>query len=210
VTIRNLGALCVLPKYRDQSVRLMRAALADRSLHLTDLSPSGAVVPLNERFGFARLDTTTALIPALPRLDELARTRVIIDADEIAQQLTGRELEIYRDHRQALAARHVVLERWGHQCYVIWRHDRRKQLPLFASLLYTSDPDALLALLPALSVHLLRRHGVLAILAELRLIGRQPRSSIMLKKPRPKMFRSQTLSESSIDYLYSELTCVAW
>ena len=92
----------------------------------------------------------------------------------------------------------------------MWRRDRRKHVPLFASLLYTNGPDMLHALFPALSRYLLLRYGIPAVLAELRLVGLRPRSSIMLSSPRPKMFRSHTLPESAIDYLYSELTCVAW
>jgi hypothetical protein len=32
----------------------------------------------------------------------------------------------------------------------------------------------------------------------------------MLPAPRAKMFRSRDLGPDSIDYLYSELACVAW
>jgi GNAT superfamily N-acetyltransferase len=214
VTIRNLGALCVLPAYRGQSIRLLRMAMAGRDNHLTDLSPSGAVVALNERFGFTGLDTATALVPALPgrssRRGFPGRTHVVSDPDRIAHCLDGRDLEIYRDHRDARASHHVVLERGRESCYVMWRRDRRKRLPVFASVLYTSDPAVLHSLFPALSRHLLLRHGIPAVLAELRVVGLRPRSSIMLNSPRPKMFRSRTLPESAIDYLYSELTCVAW
>jgi hypothetical protein len=214
LTIHNLGALCVLAAYRGQSVRLLRMAMAGRDNHLTDLSPSGAVVALNERLGFVRLNTATALVPALPgsssprRLS--GRTDVITDPGQIAHFLSGRDLEIYHDHQQARAAHHVVLKRGQQSCYVMWRRDRRKRLPLLASVLYTSDPAVLHSLFPALSSHLLIRHGILAVLAELRVVGLRPRLSIMLNSTRPKMFRSRTLPESAIDYLYSELTCVAW
>ena len=214
VTIRNLGALCVLTTYRNQSVRLLRAALAGRDSHLTDLSPSGAVVPLNQRLGFRQLDTATALVPALQgrtsSRGSRGRTHVITDPHRIALHLSGRDLEIYRDHEEARASHHVVLKRGKQSCYVMWRRDRRKRLPIFASVLYSNEPDVLHALFPALSRHLLLRHGVLAVLAELRVVGLRPRSSIMLNSTRPKMFRSRTLPESAIDYLYSELTCVAW
>ena len=47
-------------------------------------------------------------------------------------------------------------------------------------------------------------------MAELRVVGDRPKPSIMLKSPRPKMYRSAYLCPDQIDYLYSELTCVAW
>ena len=92
----------------------------------------------------------------------------------------------------------------------MWRRDRRKRLPLFASVLYTSHPCVLHSLFPVLARHLFLRHGISAVLAELRVVGLRPRLSIMLNSPRPKMFRSRTIPDSAIDYLYSELTCVAW
>ena len=56
----NLGAWCVLPEHRFHSLRLLRALLGQRDYSFTDLSPSGNVVPLNERLGFEILDTATA------------------------------------------------------------------------------------------------------------------------------------------------------
>jgi hypothetical protein len=217
VTIRNLGALCILPGYRNQSIRLVRAAMAGRDTHLTDLSPSGAVVALNERFGFTHLDTATMLVPAIPAIPAIfgrrgfpGRTHAITDPDRIHRCLSGRDLEIYRDHKNARASHHLVLERGQEFCYVMWRRDRRKHLPLFASLLYINAPDILHSLFPALLRFLLVRHGIPAVLAELRVVDLRPGWSIMLNSPRPKMFRSPTLPESAIDYLYSELTCVPW
>jgi hypothetical protein len=212
-TVHNLGALCLLPQYRNQAVRLIRAALGDRSANVTDLSPSGTVVPLNERFGFRRLDTSTALVAPLPlgsRPAWTGRTRIIADPEEIARRLNAPELEIFHDHRAARAAHHLIVERGTRSCYLIWRHDRRKRLPMFASLLFASDPDVLRALFPSLSAYLLVRHRVLFVLAELRIVGMQPRRSLLLRRSRPKMFRSSRHRDGPKDYLYSELTCVPW
>ena len=100
------------------------------------------------RFGFARLDTATALVPALLILPRGGRADVVVEPGAIAGRLRGQDLEIFRDHQHARVARHVVLERGSQSCYVIWRRDRRKGLSLFASLLHASDPAALTALLP--------------------------------------------------------------
>ena len=62
----NLGAWCVLPRYRVQGLRLLRAALSQDGYHFTDLSPSGNVVEINTRLGFRFLDTATRLVPNLP------------------------------------------------------------------------------------------------------------------------------------------------
>ena len=61
----NLGSWCVLPGHRGHSLRLLRAALADRDCHYTDLTPRPEVVAINERLGFQHMDTTMALVPHL-------------------------------------------------------------------------------------------------------------------------------------------------
>jgi hypothetical protein len=206
----NLAAWCVKPEYRVHSVRLLTALLAQDGYHFTDLSPSGSVVPLNTRLKFRQLDTSTALVPNLPAAAAPSRTRVSEDPDVIEARLAGPELDIYRDHAQAAAARHLVLIRGQACCYVMFRKVRRKGLPLFAAILHVSDSEVFCRSTAALSRHLLLRHGVLATLAELRIVGRRPRPSVMLPAPRPKMYRSPSLAPGQIDDLYSELACVPW
>lgn len=205
----NLGAWCVLEEHRAQGLRLLRKMLGQRGYHFTDLSPSGNVVALNTRLKFTTLDNSTALVVNNPVT--LARTgvRVITAPDEIESVLTGRDREIYREHRHALAARHAVLT-WGDRsCHVMYRRDRRKRLPLFASVLYISDPDLFRDTNRYFFRHLLVRHGIPFTLVELRVVGQRPRGSIV-RPGRPRMYRSATLRPDQIDYLYSELTCVPW
>lgn len=206
----NLGAWCVLPEYRFHSVRLLKALLAQPGYTFTDLSPSGTVVPLNERLRFRHLDTATALVPGLPWPSRPGRTEIVTDRAAIERALVGRDVEIYHDHAGAAAAQHVLLRRGGDYCYVIFRRDRRKNLPVFASVLYVSNPALFHASSRLFGRHLLLRHGVLATLAELRVVGHRPRPSIMLRAPRRKMYRSAHLAPDQIDYLYSELVCVGW
>ncbi|MGX7678047.1 hypothetical protein ACSMXN_04025 [Jatrophihabitans sp. DSM 45814] len=211
----NLGAWCVREDYRSHSVRLIRSLLAQKDYTFTDLSPSGTVVPLNERLKFEHLDTATVLIPGVPlpsRPFSSAPDRIHIRTDrrQIEAALTGTELKLYRDHAAAAAAHHLLITRGSDACYVIYRRDRRKNLPVFASILYVSNPEIFRAGVPRLSSHLLLRHGVLATLAELRVVSHRPRLSKLLSDPRRKMFKSSHLSPSQIDYLYSELVCVAW
>jgi hypothetical protein len=199
----------VLPQHRFHSVRLLKALLAQDGYEFTDLSPSGNVVPINSRLGFALIDTATAVAPNLPWPALPGRSRVSTDPVILENTLLGNDLQIYRDH-VGTSARHVVLIRGYRYCYVIFRTDRRKNLPFFASVLYVSDPNLFGAMRRRFQSHLLMRHGVLAMLAELRVVGHRPPLSHMLRNPRRKMFRSADLSERHIDYLYSELTCVSW
>lgn len=206
----NLAAWCVLEDYRSFGLRLLNALLAQQGYHFTDLSPSGNVVPLNRRLKFVHLDVATALVPNLPWPFWSSRVRLITAAHEIEGILLGRDLEIYRDHAKALAAYHLVVVKDQMPCYVMFRRVRRKNLPLFASILYVGDRELFSTVAHHVFRHLLFRHAIPITLAEIRIVGRQPKPSIMLKSPRPKMYRSSTLDPSQIDNLYSELTCVVW
>jgi hypothetical protein len=203
----NLGAWCVREEYRFHAMRLPKALLVQDGYHFTDLSPSGNVVGVNERLGFRFLDTTTVLMPNLPLV---GRGRLSCDPRVIERTLRGHEQELYRDHAHTAAARHLVLIRGSEHCYVIFRKDRRKRLPLFASVLYVSNPDLFRRMAGQVGRHMLLRHGAAAALLERAVLERAPRLSFPVRSPRRKMFRSASLGPHQIDYLYSELVCLSW
>ncbi|HEY7224957.1 MAG TPA: hypothetical protein VH561_15390 [Micromonosporaceae bacterium] len=206
----NLGAWCVLPPYRFSGLRLLKALLDQPGYHFTDLSPSGSVVPLNQRLGFAFLETETALAPNLPWPTLPGGPRVSSDPRVIEASLSGEDLRRYRDHVGTAAARHLVVTDAAAACHVVFRRDRRRNLPLFATILYVSDRDLFGRAWPAVSRHLLVRHAIPVTLAETRVVGRRPRASLSLAAHRRKMYRSTGLKPDQIDYLYSELVCVDW
>lgn len=208
--ICNLAAFCVREDYRNQSLRLLKAVLSQRAYSFTDLSPSGNVRPLNLRLGFRKLDTATALVFNLPRPSWRGGTRLITDPKTIAATLIGADLAIYQDHQGAQAAHHLVVSRGDEHCYVIFRKDRRKGIPLFATLLHVGNPDLFKQIGHRVFSHLLTWHGIPLTLAELRVVKHRPAPSVMLRSNRVKMFLSNRLGPETIDYLYSELTCVAW
>ena len=210
VPVCNLAAFCVLEGYRTHGLRLMRALLSQQGYEFTDLSPSGNVVAMNERLGFRRLDTATRLVANLPR-PRRRGIRVTEDSHILDAVLRGRDATIYRDHRHAPAARHVLVEHDGVHGYLVFRRDRRKRLPVFASPLYAGgDAGCLEAAWPSVGSHLLFEHGLLATLAERRILGFTPGPGVELAHPRPKMFRGTRLDADSVDYLYSELTLLNW
>jgi hypothetical protein len=206
--ICNLGAWCVLAEHRVAGLRLLKSLLAQDGYHFTDLSPSGNVVPLNERLGFRRLDTATAL--SLNASPLPSRARVSSNPDVVLSHVDARDRQVYLDHRTTAAARHVVVVDGSRACYVMFRHDRRKNLPLFVSLLHVGDPGLLHDHFGAFSRHVLVRHRAVATLSELRVVGRQPPLSRLIASPRPKMYKSTVLTDDDVDYLYSEMECLEW
>ena len=204
----NLSSWCVLPEFRFHSLRVHKAVLAQDGYHITSFTPRENVVPIHVRFKFRYIDTSAVVIPNLPWPTRPGRTRISADPDVIESTLAGTELDLYRDHAQALAARHLVLIRGQDSCYVMYREMRHKRIP-FAVILHVSNPGLFHRAMIPLTRHLLIRHRLLATLAELRCIGHRPPLSFMAPSW-PKMYRSDTLEPDQIDDLYSELVCVPW
>ncbi|MDR7191211.1 hypothetical protein J2Y46_004073 [Microbacterium sp. BE35] len=204
----NLAAFCVLEPYRAHSLRLVRALLGQKDLVFTDLSPSGNVPAMNERLGFSTLPSATRLMVCLPRIGGGARLTEAPDV--IARTLSGPDAGVFADHHDAAAARHLVVQDGERYAYLVYRRDRRKRLPLFASPLYVGgDPVVLESNWGAVASHLLRR-GYVGVLAERRVLGFTPRGwGFEVRHPRPKMFKGASDPED-IDYLYSELTLLEW
>ena len=227
----NLASWSVLDEYRFHSVRLLKALLAQDGYHFTDLAPSAKVESLNTRLKFRYLDTSLVLVPNLPWPTLPGRTRISADPDVIGSMLAGAELELYRDHAQAAAARHLVLIRGSDSCYVMFRERWWRGMPVFAAILRVSNPDLFHRAMIPLTRHLLVHHQLPATLVELRIVGHRPRLSLKLPYPKalpgkhdwgmstsyaaryqgtipPKMYRSASLEPGQIDDLYSELVCV--
>ena len=160
--------------------------------------------------GFEALDTTTALVPNLPIPGGARGTRLLARPAELEEALDESSLVVYRDHRHPGGVIHLALQTSEGTCYVIARKERRKGLPLFASIVHVSDRRIFRCGGRAVYRHLLLHHGALMTLAELRVVGDRPALSVLQRAPRPRMFRSRDLSASAIDYLYSEVTCVSW
>lgn len=202
----NLAVWYVDPAHRFHSIRMLKALLAQEDWHFTDLTPIEVVQKLNLRLGFRYLDTTTALVPNLPLPTRPGRVRITADPERIEAALTGPARSYYRDHADCRWAQHLALIHGDRSCYVQWRRDRLKRLPLFASIRYASDPALLRQAFRQLGRYLLVRHGAVGTLAELRVVGGRPRPSLLLPNPKRRMVKSTTLPDAEFDYLYSEIT----
>ncbi|UXA12966.1 hypothetical protein KXD97_03650 [Mycobacterium sp. SMC-8] len=208
----NIGTWCVLAEYRSASMSLVNAILAQDSYHFTVLTPNRGSQEILAWMKFSFLDTAAALIPNVPWPSVPRRTRVITDHRDIENTLVGAELQLYRDHARALAARHVVLVHGDETGYVMYREFRHGSGLGYAMILYVSDTALFHRALVPLTRHLLMRRGLVATLIERRVIGGEPGLPLMSfrLRDRPKMYRGAGLEPHQIDYLYSELACVPW
>ena len=209
VDVCNLGAFCVLEGFRVHSLRLIRALLKQPGFVFTDLSPSGNVVALNERLGFRHVDTSTRLVVNLPHIP---RRGLWLTSDPVTldRVLVGRDALVFRDHRDAGAVEHLLVEQDGEYGYLMFRRDRRKGLRLFATPLFVGGaPACVESAWGAIRFHLLKR-GLIFTLAEHRVLGFSQGIGIEMTNPRPKMFRGDGMHADDVDYLHSELTLIAW
>lgn len=205
VRVCNLGALCVRVDQRHHALRLIRALLGQRGYEFTDFSPSGNVVALNHRLGFVDLDTTTVVVPNFPRMRR-SGARLVTDATELQLLLP----EHYTQLQGSAAAHHVAVVTGDRVCHVILRRDRRKGLPLFATILHVSDAELFRRHADLVFGFALRRLRAPLTLLELRVAHHRPRVARQLPVARPKMIKSKRVDPQDVDYLYSELTEVAW
>ncbi len=205
----NVAAWYVNPAYRFHSIPLLMTLLKQEGYHFTFFSGNEAVLRIVARLGGRSLDVSAALIPNLPWPTVPVMTRISSDPTVIEGTLAGAELELYRDHARALAVHHHVLLQGKESCYIMYREFRHRDRPLYAVLLHVSNRELFHRALLPLTRHLLLRHGLIATLGELRIIGQKPRLSFGLNAW-PKMYRSASLEPEQIDNLYSELVCVPW
>ena len=209
IDVCNLATFCVLEGFRAHSLKLIREILKQPGFVFVDLSLSGNVVAMNERLGFKRLDTSTRLVVNLPHLPP-RRGRPTSDPATLDHVLVGRDLLVYRDHLHTAAVEHLLIGNDGEYGYLMFRRDRRKGFRLFATPLYASgSTDCIEGAWGVIRSHLLGK-GLLFTLAEHRVLGFSRGPGTALRNPRPKMFRGDGIDAQDIDYLYSELTLVAW
>ena len=173
----NLGAWCVAggaPVPR--ACGCCGPLLAQRGYHFTDLSPSGNVVPLNR-----------AAAVRAPRHRRPRWCRTCPRPCRAASASSTDPAEIERVARAAATWRSSATtatrarpgtscsRRRRPHCYVMFRKDRRKGLPVFASILLRRRPRAAAASrCPARPAPAAAPRRCSATLAELRVVGGRP------------------------------------
>ncbi|MCT9818988.1 hypothetical protein N3K63_01670 [Microbacterium sp. W1N] len=207
----NLAAFVVEEEHRAHSLRLVRAVLAQPGFVFTDLSPSGNVPAMNDRLGFTRFDVRTRLVVnggggRRPRA-------VVVTGDDVRDVLSATDRRLFDDHRGASAAHHLAVVDDEGYAYLVYRRDRRKRLPVFATPLYVGGEAGVLERNWAAVSRRLLSTGHLATLAEPRVLGFAPRGAgLWVRHPRPRMLKAKTPGDEleRLDYLYSELALLAW
>jgi hypothetical protein len=192
--------------YRRESISLLLPLRRETGYTLTNMSGEAHVREVFRRLGFRMLEDRTAIFPPgfSPRRWRRARgLRIHRGEGAIRAILDGPEGQIYRDH--APYGRHLVVEAEEGCCYCLY-HVRRRRGLRTALFHYVSHVPLFIRALPALGLHLLRRHGTVLTECDARLLkGAEVPGSLSIQRKFPRLYRSSTLEREEVPNLYSEV-----
>lgn len=204
----NLTSWCVLPEYRGWSIALVMAALRDRSMSYTCLTPAPLAVQVLKRFGLAPLETRKIAMPPFLHAHTLrADAQIISDPDRIRDLLDDEQRQIFDDHAP-YGCLQLVLSDQAVSAYFVVKRRAKRGLPI-SELLYCSAPDLLTRHLERVKLTVLRRQCTLALVADARFFPASRPLGIPFRHPfkrqTPTVFCSPIFGAGELDNLYSEL-----
>lgn len=196
----NITSWCVLDAFRKQSMRLAMAVIEQPGFHFTDFSPTPIVGGVLRFLKFKPIDERQTVILNLPM--PLAGGRVLAEPRAVEASLSGDALQAYRDHAAFPWLRHLALGEGSRWCHVIYKRRMFKGLPS-AHLLHVGDVAMLGRHLRSLCSHLLMQ-GMVSTHVETRSLSRRVWPSRIRSGFNARLFLSDSLADTDIDYLYSE------
>lgn len=212
VRLCNTSSWIVKPEYRAHSLALHAKVIADKSITVTNLSPTAHVLKLLEKLGFTLMDKSERIIlPVVTARTFMDNCKVITQPSGIKGALTGENLRLFRDHHLPFN-HHVLLRTPVGDCYVMMNRALKTiggnlRLP-FARVHHIGAPDLFVRHLEKLVVRVAASFKVAAMIVDDRMLhGAVPWHSFM--RPggeRKAAFRSKRLVAEDIDGLYTEAT----
>jgi len=206
----NMSSWIVKPEYRAHSLALHAKVVADKSVTVTNLSPTPQVLKLMEKLDFTLMDKSERIIlPVVTAQTFMDRCEILIDAGAVEGALEGERLRFFRDH-QLPFNHHILLRTPVGDCYVMMNRTskairRNLRLP-FARVHHIGAPDIFARHLAKLVVRIAASFKVVAMIVDDRMLhGAVPWHSFM--RPggeRKAAFRSKRLAAEDIDGLYTE------
>lgn len=158
-----------------------------------------------KKLGFTELESSEQILLPVPGFSS-ARTsyRCLVDLDEIGERLSEKDRKIFTDHR-GMDCRHVLISNAEKYCYLIVKNRSYKRLP-FARVHYLSNPELFASGIDALRMNLCWRLKVAGLIIDSRYVGgRAFVYSRAYPQQCPTFFKSESVSASDMDTLYSEM-----
>jgi hypothetical protein len=198
----NLTNWCVLPEYRNESLKLLFAVLGQGPQVILNLSPSLEVQKILVAMRYRLLDNFKLFsLPLTHFWTAAGRGRVLSEGEEMQAALNEHQEEIIR-HHSGTGCRFLMIAEGGRNCFVVSKRRKKQGVP-FTEILHASDPDLLRHNFERVKLFLLPRdRTILLAIDERLLVARLP---FMLPYRRPTYFQSRSIEPRVIDNLYSEL-----
>jgi hypothetical protein len=184
--------------------------VADKSVTVTNLSPTSQVLKLLEKLGFTLMDKSQRIIlPVVTKQTFVDRCKILTDRGAVEGALEGEHLRFFRDH-QLPHNHHILLRTPAGDCFVMMNRTLKTimgnlRLP-FARVHYIGAPDIFVRHLGKLVLRLAASFKIVAMIVDDRMLqGAAPWHSFM--RPggeRKAAFRSKRLAADDIDGLYTE------
>jgi hypothetical protein len=212
VRLSNTSSWIVKPAYRAHSLALHAKVIADKSVTVTNLSPTVKVLKLLEKLGFTLMDKSERIIlPVVTPRSFMDRCEILTRPSAVQNALNGENLRFFQDH-QLPFHRHVLLRTAAGDCYVMMNRTLKTvggslRVP-FARVHYIGVPELFVRHLEKLVACIAVSLKVVAMIVDDRMLrGTVPWHSFM--RPggeRGAAFLSKTLTAEDIDGLYTEAT----
>ena len=206
----NVSSWIVKPEYRAYSLALHAKAIADKSVTVTNLSPTPQVLKILEKLGFTLMDKSERIIlPIVTAQTFIDDCEILTDARAVEHALEGERLRFFRDH-QLPYNKHILVRTRVGDCYLMMNRTLKTlrgnlRLP-FARIHHISAPEIFVRHLDKLVVCVVAFLKVVAMIIDDRMVhGAVPWQSFM--RPggeRKAAFRSEGLAAEDIDGLYTE------
>jgi hypothetical protein len=210
VRLCNTSSWIVKPKYRAHSLALHAKVIADKSVTVTNLSPTAHVLKLLEKIGFSLMDKSERIIlPVVTARTFMDGCEILTKPRSVQNALKEESLRFFRDH-QLPFNHHVLLRTSVDDCYVVMNRSFKTirgnvRLP-FARVHHIGAPDIFVRHLDKLVLRVATSLKVVAMIVDDRMLqGSVPWHSF--RRPggeRKAAFRSNRLTEKDIDGLYTE------
>lgn len=215
VTTCNLTSWYVRPEHRRLSVALVARAVEDLSVTYTAFTPAPVTAKVLLSLGFKERQAPRVILPPFFNIESLfgKAATMTFNPEAIRGLLETDHLRVFNDHALKDCL-HVVLRDDNDYCYLIFKRRLRRgrvsrltPLPLsfyFSELLFCSNWNMLSRNLERTKLRVMAKQRTLAVAVEMNHVP--AKSSFRgIRSTQRGFYRSETLANSEVDKLYSEI-----
>jgi hypothetical protein len=198
----NLTNWCVLPKFRNESLKLLFAVHGQKAQTILNLSPSNEVQTMLNAMRYRPLDTFKLFsFPLLHSWTLAGGGKLIWQQSDIQAHLNPAERKLVEDH-SGTGCRFLLILKSGKTCLVVSKKRRKKRFA-FTEILHVSAPELLRKNFERVKLGLIFRDRTLALAIDDRLL--KSRLPLMAPYRRASFLKSANAVPEDVDNLYSEI-----